>query len=252
MQIFRNLAFAAALASPAFGNDLVITKEKHTDAAKVMGQERPAKDTKEVIWFGKDRMRVEEGEMVTIVRIDLKKMYMLDTKAKTVTTLDLPVDVKKYMPADMAPMMDQMMGQMKVTVTPTTETKKIKDWNATKYTMTMSMPMGGSSTQEMWVTKDVAPKQAGWQDMYCSLMATHPFAASLAAEMKKIDGLPVLIERTQNMMGSEMKSKEQVVSIETKEPAADLYELPKGFTEKPFDPMAEMSKGAGARPASGG
>jgi hypothetical protein len=253
MKTLLALAFATAISAPAFGHDTVITKEKHTDAAKVMGQDRPAQDVKQVIWIGKDHMRVEEGDKVTIVRADLKKLYILDTKAKTRTALDLPLDMKKYMPADMAPMMEQMTSQIKITVTPTTETKKIKDWNATKYTVAMTLPMGGSATQEMWVTKDVGGDRAGWQEMYAALMSASPFSAAMADEMKKIDGLPVLSERTQTMMGNEVKSRESVVSVEEKEATADLFELPKDYTDKPFDPMAEMKMGApGGKAPHGG
>ena len=70
MKTIVSLAFLAVLSSPAWCGDTVITKAKHSDAA--MGQ--PAKDTKEVLWLGKDHMRMEEGTNVTIVRADLKKM----------------------------------------------------------------------------------------------------------------------------------------------------------------------------------
>ena len=250
MKILVTLTLAAALSSPAWCSDLVVKKEKHTDAAPVMNQ--PAQDSVEVTWIGKDRMRTEEGERVTLVRADLKKMYMLDTKAKTFSTLDLPFDLKKAMPAEMAPMMEQMMGQMKVTVTPTTETKKIKDWNATRYTVTVTMPMGGSSTQEMWVTKEIGVDPAAWQDMYGALMsAANPMGGGMTAEMKKIDGFPVLIERTQKVMSSEIKSKEAVISVEQKEPAADFYDVPKDYIEKPFDPMAGMGMKMGGPGAHG-
>ena len=53
MKTLLALAFATAISAPAFGHDTVITKEKHTDAAKMMGQDRPAQDVKQVIWIGK-------------------------------------------------------------------------------------------------------------------------------------------------------------------------------------------------------
>jgi hypothetical protein len=62
-----------------------------------MGENQPAKDSTEVTWIGKDRMRIEDGNDVTIVRTDLKKMYMLDMQAKTFTALDLPVDIEKLL-----------------------------------------------------------------------------------------------------------------------------------------------------------
>jgi hypothetical protein len=87
----------------------------------MMGQTQPAKDSTEITWIGKDRMRVEEGDRVTIVRADQKKMYVLDAKAKTYSVLDLPVDIKKYVPAEAAKMMEPMMetNHWKTTPEPT-------------------------------------------------------------------------------------------------------------------------------------
>ncbi len=252
MKLFLHGAALAFIASSAFAADVVITTTKHTDAMTMMGQTQPAKDSTQVTWMGKDHVRVEEGDHVTLVRLDQKKMYLIDVKAKTYSTLELPVDIKKYLPADAAKMMEPMMSQIKVTVTPTTETKKIKEWNATRYTVTMTMPMGGSMTQEIWATKDVPIDFALVKDSRASLMATNFMTGNLAEEMKKIDGLPVLTERTQTMMGSEVKSKEEVTSVEQKEPAAGLYEVPQGFTEKPFDAMSEARGGAGPMGGPGG
>jgi len=252
MKILLSLTTFAALASPVLAHDVVITKEKHTDRAKVMGQEQPAKDVTEVTWIGKDHMRVEEGDKVTIVRLDLKKMYILDTKAKTSSSLDLPVDMSKYMPKDMAPMMEQMFSKMKVTVTPTTETKKVKDWETTKYTMTMTLPMSGSLDQEMWVAKDIGGKREGWHELYGAMMSASPVRAVMIEEMKKIDGVPVLVERTQKMMGSEIKSKETVISAEEKEPAEGFYDLPKDYKDKPYDPMADIPMGGPGGPGGKG
>ena len=251
MKPILSLAFLAALSSPAWCGDTVITKAKHSDAA--MGQ--PAKDTTEVLWIGPGHMRVEEGTSVTIVRADLSKMYMLDTAARTVSTIDLPFDMKKYMPPEMAGHMEQMASMSKVTVTPSSETQMIKDWNATKYTMTMSMPMGGSMTQVMWVTKDIGTDRAGWREMFAAQMASSPFASGMAEEMKKIDGIAVQVERTMSMMGSDSKSTENVLTVEDKEAPAGHYDVPEGYTEKPFDPMSGMGgpRGRGAgRPPRGG
>ena len=251
MKILLPLALSALLPARALAADFVIHKDKHTDRATIMGQEQPAKDSKETTWIGQDRMRVEEGDKVTIVRLDLKKMYVLDTKAKTSSTLDLPVDLSKYISADMKPMMDQMFGQMKFTVTPTTETRKIQDWNTTKYTMTMSMPMGGSIDQVMWVA-DIGGRREKWNELNAALLSASPVRAGLAEEMKKVEGFPVAVERTMRIMGSETKSTETVVSVEDKDAPEGHYDLPKDFKDKPYDPMAEVQMGPGGAGRPGG
>jgi len=251
MRFATAVALVALFSAPALCADLVLTKAKHTDAVKLPGQEEPAKDTTEITWYGKDRMRNEEGDRVTIVRADLKKMYLLDTKAKTVSTIDLPFEMKKHIPAEMAPMMEQMMGQMKVTVAATTETKKIKEWNATKYTMTMALPMGGSITQDIWATKDIEFDRAAFAELNGAMMSTIRGGASMASEFKKIEGIPVLTERTQSIMGQSSKAREEVGSAEMKDAPEGHYEVPKGYTENPFDLMAESpmgGRGAAGKP----
>ena len=243
-----SLLACLALATPILGQDIVVTKQKHSDAMKMPGHEEPAKDTTEVTWIGKDRMRTDEGNEVTIVRLDLKKLYRIDTAAKTYTAIDLPFDMAKYVPAEYAPMLAHM--QPKITLTPTTETKQIKDWNATKYTLQITMGMGGGGTQEMWVAKDVGVDLTTWREMASAMFATNPMMGGMADQMKKVDGFTVLTERT--MMGA--KSTEAVVSIEKKEAPAGHYDLPAGLTEKPFDPMFQTMSGGpgghagGARP----
>ena len=251
MRFVATVALAAALSAPALCGDTVITKSKHTDAGKVAGREQPAQDSTETTWFAKDRMRIEEGDTVTLIRADLKKMFMLDTKAKTSSSIDLPFDLKKYVPADQAPMIEQFMSQMKATVTPTTETKQIKDWNATKYTLTVAMPMGSGMTQEIWATKDIKLDQAAFNDLYQAMLSTSMGGGSMVSEFKKIDGLAVLVERTQTMMGQSVKSREEVISVETKDAPEGNYDVPKDFTDKPFDPMSQGPMGGGARGRGG-
>lgn len=252
MKHLVRFALVAALATPALAADTVITTSKHTDAMQMMGQEIPAKDSTEVTWLAKDKLRIEEGDKVTIIRGDQKKMYIIHPKDKTFSAVDLPFDLKKALPPEMAPMIEQMMGQMKFTVTPTTETKKVKDWNTTKYTMTMSGGMF-TMTQTMWVTKDIKMDCAAFKDLYGSVLSMMPGGASMVSEMQKLDGFPVLVEQSTSVMGSETKGKEEVTSVESKDAPEGNYDVPKDFKEQPFDWMSDNpSGGMGGGPGGGG
>lgn len=253
MKHLMHYALVAALATPALAADTKITTTNHTDAAKsMMGGETPAKDTTQTTWIGKDRMRIENGDNVQIVRNDLKKMYFVHTADKTYSVVDLPVDMKKILPADAAPYIEGMAASMKVTLTPTTETKKIKDWNTTKYTMTTTMQMGPmpmTMTHDVWVTKDVTI--SGASDLYCSVLSMAPGGAAIIAEYKKIEGFPILTEKTISMMGNDTKSKDEVTSIESKDAPEGSYDVPKDFKEKPFDFMTDNPNGGMGGPGGG-
>jgi hypothetical protein len=79
------------------------------------------------------------------------------------------------------------------------------------------------------------------------MMSIAPGGASMATEMKKIEGLPVLIERTQTVMGQTLKSSEQVTAVTSKDAPEGTYDAPKDYTEKPFDPRAEGGMGGGSK-----
>jgi len=220
--------------------DLVLTTDKHADAAVRMGQETPARDTRQITWVGKDRMRVEEGTRVTIVRSDLKRLYILDTAARTSTTIELPFELSRYVPAEMHSMLGQMMDRVKVSVSKTDQTRKVGEWDTSAYFVTMNMPMG-TMTSTVWVTQDVSLEGCGLRELSAEILAATPLGASIAAEMKKIEGLPVLTERVEEVMGARAVSRDTVISVEQREPTPGLYDVPEGYTEKPYEPFAAMS-----------
>ncbi len=42
-------------------------------------------------------------------------------------------------------------------------------------------------------------------------------------------------------MGNEIKSTEELISVDNAKPPAGIYSPPEGYQEKPFDPMALMN-----------
>jgi hypothetical protein len=55
--------------------------------------------------------------------------------------------------------------------------------------------------------------------------------------MAKIDGISVLTENTMNIMGNTMKTREEIVSAESKPAPAGTYDVPAGLTKETFNPM---------------
>lgn len=151
MNTVHCLTLAALLCAPAVAapTDTMMVRKTHTDAFKMGPNESPAKDSTQTIWISKDHVRLESDENVVLLRLDDKKMYLIDPKKKTYNTIDLPFDMKKYLPPEMAEMFDQMKAAKPITgtVTATDETKKIHDWTAKKFELTMQGGMGGGLTE---------------------------------------------------------------------------------------------------------
>lgn len=244
IRIAHSFAIAVLLAAPALA-DSAITMKSHSDP--VMGQ--PAKDETSTTWVGKDRMARLGGDSSFIIRNDQKKLYIIDVPGKTYSELELPLDMTKYFPPEMQAQIGAMMQQMKMTakVTPTAESKKIGAWNTKLYKAEIANAMGMKMDIDMWVTKDLGIDAATYKELANSLQGLQLGFEDAAKELAKIDGVSVLTETTISIMGNTMKSREEVVSAETKAAPAGTYDVPAGMTKEPFDPMKAAKQGGGGK-----
>lgn len=243
----RTALLALAVCAPfttARASEVVLTRSVHTDAYKTPMGEAPAKDFTQTIWLGKDRLRLEEPGKVTIVRLDQKMMYLVDDEAKTVSTIELPVDMGKLLPPAQAKQLEAMTANIKTTVTPTEDKKKVRDWNCTRYVVEVSSPVNMHA--DLWTTQDTKVDTAAYYDLMTSVLSMTPGSSSMLTEMRKIQGLPVVQERTQKLMGVDVHGREELMSIESRDTLVDVYTPPKDYKTKPFDLAEEAAKARAA------
>jgi hypothetical protein len=234
---------AVVLAAGTATADLKVVKVQHTDGFTVMGRETPPTDEEQTTWIGADRTRMASGEQSTIIRLDTNKLYVVNHADKTYNALDLPIDIGAFMPQGMAEQMKAMMT-FDITVTPSDETKKVGEWTARRYDVEMKSQMV-NMTMTMWATTDVSFNQDAYHRMFEHLNSLNPGFADLAKEMRKVDGLVIEQQSTSTMpmMGNTSITRtEKTVSIEKLDPPAGTYDIPEGYTEKPFDFMARMQR----------
>lgn len=232
---------ALLLISGIAGADTKIIKRSHTDPVTIMGQTQPAQDETSTTWFADDRMRVDQGTSTVLVRMDQKKLYLVDHSEKTYTTIELPLDMAKLMPPEMAgPMMEMM--KFKATVTPRNEKRTVAGFETTGYDLVLeSQMMQMKST--VWVTKAVEFNLVGARAMAEEMMRLQPGMADIVAELRKLDGYTIAQENVATMMGSQIKSSETVESIEESSAPEGGYDPPAGYKAKKFDFMEMMQRG---------
>lgn len=225
------------LAAPTAA-DTFIKQTTFTDAYEVMGNKKPASyDTTET-WLGKDMARMNAADnKSTILRADKNMIYMLDHTAKEYAEMPLDAfgDITKMADIDddkeaaqMAEMMKSMMGSIKVTVTPTEETKKVGEWDCTKYVLEMTMPMGGQQI-DMWATEELEIDADMYRLLTSSFMSNMPGFQDMMTEMKKIKGLTVLSTAQVKMMGSEVNSSTEIIEFDKKDAPTGAYDIPEGY-----------------------
>ncbi len=232
------IVVALAFSPSAASADHVIKGKKHTDAVSMMGQ--PAKDEDTTTWLGKNKMRQDVGDVTTLIRMDKNKMYIVNHTDKTYSEMDLPLNLDDILPAEAKQMMDTM--DISSSITATGEKQTINNWNCQKYLVEISVSMMGMEmpiTMDMWTSRDLGVDLDEFKELYTKTLETNPVFKDFIGEFEKIDGYPVLTEFTMTMMGTEQKSKEEVISVEKISPPAGTYDLPEGYTKTAYNPFEQ-------------
>ncbi len=232
-QIGLVVLVAAVFMVPSWVKADVFMKEKHhTDGMTVMGQAQPAQDKISTVWVAKDKMRTDQGDTSSIATVVDGKLviFHVNHANKTYTELTVGSDGTQEAVAAMA-------GEMKVKVTPTSETKKIGNWNCTKYLQEMDMGMMPVNS-EVWASEDIKMPYADfYEKLSSSMMGGQPgmgvASQAMMEEMKKIKGVPVLTITSMTMMKNmTMKSSRELLEIKEGTAPAGTFDIPSGYTKQ--------------------
>ena len=241
--VFVLVCVAAPITAQA---DMYIKQKNHMDGYSMMGQTQPPQDDLFVSWMSKDKARMDHGEDTSIiVRLDKKKIYMINHAEKTygempynettdiLTSALADSDLSDEEQAQAKKMMAGFAEMMtpKISVKGTGETKKIKKWNCKKYIMTMNM-MGTTATTEVWATEDIKIDYELYSTLMFSMMPKTPGSGKMPEEMKKIKGLTVLSTGTMSMMGTDVKSTQELLEVVEKSAPTVTYKIPEGYKKQ--------------------
>jgi len=206
-----------------------------TAPMEMMGNVMPGRVDTAQIWFSKDKMSIESPEATSIVRNDLGMLYILMPNKKTYSEIPLSdfaaaqQEMEKMAPDSVKG--KNPMGKMSAKVTVTDQTKKIGDWNCRLYHVEASMPMGMTATQEIWATKDVDVDYQALFKAMSGMMAGFEGFEEAMTEMEKVDGLPIQIDMSMNVMGATVKSMSEVISAKDETPPEGNYDVPYDYTK---------------------
>lgn len=220
---------------------------KSTTSQFVMGRDTiPASEMTSNIWMGKDHAIMKMDTASVLIDMAKSKMYMLDNNSKTYVEMPIGsmnemmdamgVDSTDEQSAAVMEMMKNMMGNMKFTVTPTEETKKIGDYDCKRYDVSMDMSMLKMNSQ-VWASKAIDVDMGTYFRLSNAMMAMFPGMEDAIAEWKKIEGFPVLTVGTTDMMGQELKTTSEMISAEQADAPAGTYAIPEGYTKKEMNFM---------------
>lgn len=200
--------------------------------------------------------------------------YMLTRDAGAKVYLVNPKE-KSYALWDMQALMGMAGAMMKPqVVNPKTETlaeekgEKMLGYKTThykirnSYTMNMNI-MGFSSSsaivqdQEIWAAPDLKDAAFGFRGMQQGFKTGDAnFDKVLSSEMSKIKGFPLKMVSTQTSKDNRgqtqiTKTTMEVTELKEVKPADSQFQLPAGYTEKPFLPMGGAEGGKSGKPGQG-
>ncbi len=214
--------------------DSYFKQATHVDAFEMMGQKSPEKNDTSFVWLTEGKSCSQTGSESTVI-FDSKKdlMYMVDHEKKEYSVISMDLfgggskeDASKDDEA--AKMMQAMGGSVEITVTPTDETSKIGDWNATKYNVDMKIMMMASK-QELWATEDIKIDYAMFNAVSNGMMAQLPGFEKIVEEMKQIKGMPVKTVTRTSAMGGEMVTTTELLEYTEKDAPDGVFDIPEGY-----------------------
>lgn len=196
------------------------------------------------IWVGEEAVRMDDPNQSVIVRIREKEILMLMHAQKQV--MKTPIGAA-------GALMQGLMGDVSVKVTPTDETKTIGRWSARKYRQTMNTAMGRTES-EVWTTEDIRLKDVELLKRFSSALFLSQSGgggasmAKLEAELSKIQGVPVLTKSSASMMGMTTTTTTELLEIEEKPAPAGIYQPPADYKSTSLLGAAGTVSAAGAKP----
>lgn len=231
----------AAVATPALAADVYVKTKTHTDAMSVMGQTTPARDDINEVWISGTKMATGTRDGAFIVDLDRNAVFIVNHRDKSYVETPLPVDFSKLLPPEAA----AMAGMMSVTATvaPTTETKRIGQWDCTRYDATLSV-MGMKMNLQIWATTQVPfDLQLFMTKMLPAVIQGQMrMDAASVSEFAKIKGYHIATETTGDMMGAKIHSTTEVVEMTAKPAPAGTYDVPAGYARKTTLSMQELQR----------
>lgn len=227
--------------TPAFAADVYVKVKVHTDPMVMMGQSTPARDDIHEMWISGSKMAMIQKDRASVVDLEKNVMYLVNFGDKSYVEASLPMDFAKLLPPEAASMAAMM--QMKATVKPAAETKRIGQWDCASYDVAMTM-MGMTMQMKVWATTQVSFDLATFTaKMLPAVMQSQMGMDSASVkEFAKINGYQIATETTGDVMGAKLRTTTEVVEIVQKPAPAGTYAVPAGYTKKSTLSMQDMQR----------
>lgn len=231
---------AFGIGAPALA-DSFFKQVVHTGAFEMMGQTTPETNDTTTMWLTEGKayssmsdtaaviFYLERGEICFINHEEKQYSLMpMDLGEIIDEVLEEEDEEARQMAEVVKGMAGAIMGSARISVTPTEETRKIGEWDCTKYNVDLTMAMMNSK-QELWATEDIQVDYKMFQAVSGGMMARMPGYDKILEGMKQIKGVPVKTVATASIMGSEAVTTTELIEYAEKDAPDGIYDIPEGY-----------------------
>ena len=235
------VALIVGLFSSVLMADVYMKQKSTSSGFQMMGHSQPGEEKITEMWITKDKIASISPTETSIMYADENKIVFIDHTKKTWAEMVLNQDAisdqmggKDMDDEDKAAFNQMMQGMsdIKITITPTSETKKIGQWMCKKYIQSVEM-FTGPMTSEIWATESLQLDHDLYNKFMTSMFAKMPgmqkSMGKFAEEMKKIKGVAVLTTMKNTIMGNEMTSTTELIEFKNGTAPASVFQIPSGY-----------------------
>jgi hypothetical protein len=203
----------------------------------------PAKNSKIELWSAADRVRRDDSRSALILRLDQKKLYLVNHSERVYTAAEVQQKRGRWTmtAAPAIPEQIRQVWQLKAKIEPTGEIRKVGSWQAERHRVVLSNEAGtGGRTQLDWWVAPNLRKEDGALRTLLRLQASFDVSGDAwMTSLLALPGVPVLFEKAEKLPDVEVKTREELESVEEGEAPAGIYDPPAGYRQLDFKVYGE-------------
>ncbi|MFC1850435.1 hypothetical protein ACFL27_09620 [candidate division CSSED10-310 bacterium] len=214
--------------------DTYIKFQVHTEAYYYGGVNHPAEEAEREYWIGEDKLVFSTRGRTIIFDRQHKQLLFINHPSKIYLESSLPPDWSKLVPEAVLQQLQTWCIAGKVSEK--TQPKKIGPRKCQGYDFSYWIEIEGTREYDndasIWVTQEVPFDLQVAQEFLGYLYILDNYNSQVIAQLQKMSGFPIEIERIRYQQGFGIKTTEKLTEMSEQKPPPGTYTVPEGFQKK--------------------
>jgi hypothetical protein len=214
--------------------DTYVKQQTHTDSYYYGGIVTPEENATVEMWIGDQKMAFIEDNRLIVIDLEKNSLIFANRLDSTYAETTLPLEWPRLLDEQAAARVQMFPRHGTISEIP--ETKTFNDKECKCYELSSWIPYQGikynETVSKLWITTDAPFDASAYDEIMEHLLKLQNYNEEFVTNAVKIKGFPLHQESEIFMKGFSVNSFEKVIEITEKEPPADVYSAPPGFSKK--------------------